>query len=357
MTTPDAPEIGSEFEWMDIPEGPRIKWPKECVWYSGGQDAMLGLWKMLCEQQPGRVLHLPDFFGPDVPTGWKYFNLPFKYYADDPRWAHPDWDTVDMQPGDLIMVINYFGVRDGEACRQWHEENSDIVYIEDHTQDPLCEWALTSTADYICSSVRKTFPVPDGGVVWSPKDLPLPPEPSRKAWSGSGMRLAAMMHKREYLSDGAVDKDKKNMFRDFYEQGEKLIIRDEDFKISPWSYELLKDGHPVEWRERRVHNARLLLDLLKGAENVEPLFSDWPDGHSPFSVELVFSTNAIREHVQTHLIENDIYAPVHWRPGLEPNERTINLSERILTVHIDQRYNDNDINYVAEMILAALESS
>jgi hypothetical protein len=51
----------------------------------------------------------------------------------------------------------------------WEERRaaSEWLLVEDHSHDPFSPWAVGSSADYAFCSLRKTLPVPDGGLLWS----------------------------------------------------------------------------------------------------------------------------------------------------------------------------------------------
>ena len=67
----------------------------------------------------------------------------------------------------MVVGVNYFGVREAEPWQAWRER-TECILVEDHAHDPASAWATTSTADYAFSSLRKTLPVPDGAILWSP---------------------------------------------------------------------------------------------------------------------------------------------------------------------------------------------
>jgi hypothetical protein len=80
--------------------------------------------------------------------------------------------------------------------------------IEDHSHDLLAPRALESRADYAIASLRKTLPLPDGGVVWSPRDRSVPPELSITGQHASSalLRLSGMILKRDDLQGEASAK-------------------------------------------------------------------------------------------------------------------------------------------------------
>ena len=192
-------EIGSEFHWMGLPQGKYLKWPEPNVWFQTGRDAFVALWRYL-STGPDAVLHLPDYFCQEVTDNWKQSGIPIKYYSDNPSKCSPDWGkSVHARPGDVVLAVNYFGVRNGENWNHWKNAHDAVILVQDHTHDPFSGWAINSRADYVLASIRKTFAVPDGAIVWSPSCRPLPAEPAHKGWSGSALKFAAMVYKMECL--------------------------------------------------------------------------------------------------------------------------------------------------------------
>ena len=73
-----------------------------------------------------------------------------------------------------MLAVNFFGIRKGKAWQDWLSQHKDIILIEDHTHDPFSTWAQQSTAHYAMASLRKTLPIPDGAILWSPQKMSLP---------------------------------------------------------------------------------------------------------------------------------------------------------------------------------------
>ena len=75
---------------------------------------------------------------------------------------------------DIILVCNHFGISEQSLFDSLIDSPSLI--IEDHTHDPWSPWSFGSRASYCFSSLRKTLPLPDGSVIWSPSSFRfLPP--------------------------------------------------------------------------------------------------------------------------------------------------------------------------------------
>jgi hypothetical protein len=339
-------EIGGEFHLPVDTPGPYHRWPEDTVWYALGRHAV----EALLRQLGSRRLWLPDYFCHEVAGRWSEATQ-IELYEDDPRWPEPRWETLRPDPRDVVIGVNYFGVRRGDPWRDWRSE-TECLLVEDHAHDPASEWATVSTADYAFSSLRKTLPVPDGAILWSPRDLPLPDQPAGGA-DGSELKLAAMLMKGEYLGNG--DSGLKDRFRRLQHDGEERLAAAALSGASPATRESLVRGVPLPWRARRSENTARLLSALHGWSVAEPLFTEWPADAAPLGAVLVFASADDRDEVRAALREADVYCPVHWADAAESSsERVRDLAARILTIPTDWRYTAADMARVASLARAAV---
>jgi hypothetical protein len=338
-------EMGSEFHWHGIFPPPLLPWPENSRWYLLARHALASILSALSDHQP--KFWLPSYFCGEVSQFCRQC-CDLREYRDDPRWPEPDWTTLAPAPHDVVLALNYFGIRDGLAWRDWRERNQ-CTLLEDHTHDPFSAWSQSSTADYAFASVRKTLPVPDGALLWSPLGLSIPEQPTESDWSGSAMKCAAMFRKAQYLQ-GHGGADEKEYFRSLQAQGENVMRISRVSSVSPYSYALLCDGVPALWRRQRELNVHCLLARLGDLESAKLLFRNWPHGSVPFAVALIFSSRSERDGCQAHLIQNRVYCPVHW-PCTTDQQHALELSSRILSLPVDHRYGQEDMHRLADILL------
>jgi hypothetical protein len=277
-------------------------------------------------------------------------------YVDHPMLSQPDWSTLRPGPGDMVLAVNYFGVRTAEPWQTWKKAHPRITLLEDHTHDPLSAWARGSIADYAFASLRKTFPVPDGAIMWSPIGISLPGEPTGQNWTGSALKLAAMMWKMEYISGGETDAALKQAFRQFQIEGEKELERVPDQQLAPWSRALLQGGFPVTWRQQRDNNVRQLLARLPRSEYFSSLFDIWAQGYCPFNVILIASSPAQRNALREHFVAAGIYPPIHWVLPEETIDEAKDIARRILTIPVDHRYTSADLDRIVSVLKDYLDT-
>ena len=346
LSLPVRWEIGNEFHWMGLPPAPFVRLPEAASWYLLGRHAVIDLLQSLSAIP--RTLWVPTYFCHDVADYWRRF-LHVAVYVDDPHWPEPKWSTLRPAPGDVVLAVNYFGVRGGEPWRLWREKNNCIL-LEDHSHDPVSGWAQQSRADYAFSSLRKTMPVPDGAILWSPRRLQLP-EATDTDTSGSSLKLAAMIWKREYLR-GATASAVKPLYRHWQQDGE--IFFGQSVRISrasPYSQEYLSFGVPVRWRRQRAANVRHLLRQLRTWSGAQPLFCSWPPGGAPLAAVFCFSSPKERDSVRRALEGANIFCPIHWPAPTHCDFAVRELAAKILSIPADQRYRSTDMDEVARILL------
>jgi hypothetical protein len=68
-----------------------------------------------------------------------------------------------LAPGDMVLVVDYFGWQPSQTFRDWARERSDVVWVEDRAQalwtggPPWAPWSIFSP--------RKLLGVPNGGIL------------------------------------------------------------------------------------------------------------------------------------------------------------------------------------------------
>ncbi|MGO8862468.1 MAG: DegT/DnrJ/EryC1/StrS aminotransferase family protein [Acidimicrobiales bacterium] len=329
--------------------------PPEHTLFSTGRAALLTLGRLLKLKRGRRVCHLPSYFCPEVSAALESeFDL--AWYRDLPNEQAPDLATLRPVPGDVVLAVNLFGMRDRTVWDDWRGDHGEIILVEDHTHDPLSLWAQRSTADYAFASLRKTLPIPDGAVVWSPRALILP-KPMSPPPASAQDKLASMVLKRAYLRGADVPKE---AYRKLQRESEQALTREIDSAASAFTSTILCVLDIAGLRHSREANARLFLSILCESRSLsaKPLFLAWPDGNVPYNPALVFKTGDQRDKFRRHLMSKNVYCPVHWQltlGGVHSGDRTaLDLSQRIMTVPVDHRCTPEDLVRIVE-IMASLE--
>ena len=337
-------EYGSDFNYTEF-EGGNLKnlFAKDAQYFGCGRYAInhliqhyfgLGLWK---------TIYMPEYFCYDVIESIKKTGINIKYYTDYPLANDNEIiSNLIFEEGDVLFRMNYFGNRS-------HRDNSkiNIPVIEDHSHNLFSEWSLHSNADWCVGSLRKTLPIPDGGILWSPKgfdvlrDIVLTNE--HKVLSKT--RFNGMLRKKEYLeSDSSID---KMDFISKFKETEISFAVNKISSISDISKKIIQDI-PTNIDSYKRKNYDYIIPLLNLA-NIEIVERN--SNENPFSLVLLFKSKESRNSAREFLINSGIYPAILWVvENINASDKVLNFSERMLSLHIDYRYTAKDMTRMSEII-------
>ena len=318
-------------------------------YYADGRQALIQLY----HSQRWQRLWLPEYFCYDVIESLKNAGLDLRFYADYPG-CKEDGETLEtiqgngyFRPTDAVLRVNYFGTRS-------YRESDKLpvaAVIEDHTHDLIGGWALNSCADWCIASLRKTLPIPEGGLLWSPvgKCLPKAPGDSKENERIATIRWEAMRLKSAYLRGDAIE---KTTFRAGYVNTEPYFDTAEVCSLDKTSRDYLKLFDVLSWYRTKRKNWELLRTIRK--DGVRILETE-NDSCYPFSLILVFDDLGERDRVRNALIEKQVYPAVLWSIPLCPADfELFHFSRGMLSIHCDGRYSREDILRLRTIIESVL---
>lgn len=317
-------------------------------YYADGRMALIALY----QSQGWQRLWMPEYFCYDVIESLKQAGLDLRFYADHPGYNGDD-NTLDaiqrnghFHPMDAVLRVNYFGMRSYRNA----ERLSVAAIVEDHTHDLLGGWARNSRADWCIASLRKTLPIPEGGLLWSPKNLPLPgaPEKSEENEEIASIRWNAMKLKTRYLAGEDVE---KAAFRKGFVETEPFFDTAQVCALDATSQEYLNTFDIQDWYNKKRENWHILSEIHK--EGVRILFPETESCY-PFSLILLFGFMDDRDRVRKELIANNIYPAVLWNIPATLDGDIFKMSHCMLSIHCDARYTREDIMTLKSIIESVL---
>ena len=316
--------------------------------YSDGRQALIHLY----QSQGWTRLWMPEYFCYDVVASLKKSSMNLSFYADYPG-SSEDGQTLEaiqkngyFKPTDAILRVNYFGIRSYRSP----EKLPIAAVVEDHTHDLIGGWAMNSQADWCIASLRKTLPIPEGGILWSPVGLKLPETPAKSEENEriAAIRWEAMKLKARYLAGEDVE---KAAFRAGFVDTEPYFDTAPICTLDEGSKEYLRSFDIQDWYIKKRNNWELLCDIKK--EGVQVLGFE-NDSCYPLSLVLLFDAPAERERVRKALIEHQIYPAVLWNVPDLTEEDIFRFSRRMLSIHCDARYTREDIVTMKSIIESVL---
>jgi hypothetical protein len=349
-------EYGSEHPSILLPDGyfeGLKKYGRELTYLRTGREALM---YASCNCKPGKeaVILCPAYCcwsmtAPFEFTGWTivYYRLNEDLTIDE---VYLDKLFRGCRP-DAILTMNFYGSADTRrAIAKVKAFNEKITVIEDFSHCTFClDKIFNEQVDYYVTSIRKSIGVCDGALVLSK-------HPTNRHYIGSEapdfcvLRKGAQKMKGRYAYSKSFDV--KDVFLSELRQGEEMIDKlDDVHPISEISDKMIASINGEEIAFARRENMKHLWTLLNGKIKIIPGLERSFDG-APFSLPILVEN---RDVVQKQLAKKGVYAPVLWpidEKARKICEVSAYVSDHILSIPIDQRYNYDDIEDIASIVLS-----
>jgi dTDP-4-amino-4,6-dideoxygalactose transaminase len=332
-------EIGSDFPIkLHIFSKKRKNTPKNAILLASGRDSLTYILKAI---KPKSYVLLPSYLCTSVLEPFKKLNIKYKFYKVDKNLNINLKDLGGkIKKSSAVLIINYFGFIQPEVSKikELCDKNK-IILIEDQVQSFLTKSFFYG--DYVFNSYRKFLPLPDGSFLIKPKDKKTKVNFGRINYSQ--LRLRAGIAKSMGLS-------KDRYYSLFKDAEDRLGEHPWPTKMSNISKNVLSKLDLKKISRIRRRNYIFLEKNLK-SKKINLLFKKIPDNVIPLGCPIV-SKN--RDKIRKELIKYKIYPPVHWQLPKELNKNEFkdswDLSKRILTIPIDQRYNLEDMKRIIKIL-------
>lgn len=312
--------------------------PQNYVFMRDGRQAIKAVLQNIPDLE-NKICYLPAYLCHSILQPFKELELNVKFYG-----------MVPMVGDSIVFIIDYFGtesVISNKAIDMLLDKGNMVIMDITHSIFSKTRFESQHKDYYLIASIRKVFPIPDGGIVYHSNSEFLvktfPP-------SGHGKNIDAM--KLKALNKGSSPIAKSNyreLYNNYETEKDELVILQQ--KIPGISKQILKKLNISNIIKRRATN----LDFLY--ENINKkwifLYESREDIKSPFFLPLLFKTQKQRNDVKAQLIKEEIYPPIHWELPKEVPERFFyeySLSDRILSLPIDQRYEEKDMQRIAKIL-------
>lgn len=334
-------EFGSDFHTLNWGKGDSLlsKIEYNCNLYALGRHAI----EAILRQENIKRLWLPSYFCHDSIARCKIMAEEVKYYSITPvQNPYEVIESLPIEEDDAIFLMNYYGL-----WSHLHTPDLPCRIIEDHSHDLTSDWALTSRADWCVASLRKTMPVAEGGILWSPVGHKLPDKPlnSQVHLLNAVQRNSAMELKCDYLAGAKIDKDSfLRIYRNTEEQFDTLPIS----PISEVSKTAIENIDINTWYASKKANWATLSNLID--QSKVKVVSPFANQNIPFSLILQFNDNKSRNKVRKQLVSFSVYPAILWSIPDELDSDAKYFGDRMLSIHCDGRYTADDMYQLATII-------
>lgn len=353
-------EYGSEHPAIVLPDNyfkSLEEYDRDVLYLRSGREALL-LAAFSASDKSEKVILLPAYCcwsmsAPFEKAGWSivYYRLNEDLTVDVQYLK----TLLSQRNPKAVLTMNYFGCASTElAVKIIKEYDEHIVVIEDFSH---CTFSLAlifnPAVDIYVSSIRKSIGICDGAVILS--SLPLKHSCVEAEESDfSDLRYVAQTEKRLYGWNH--EQNKKQEFLKAIREGENIINSFCTVQpISERARRMLALVNGKDIRYARQKNMNHLMSLLEDKVTMVPNLKRSLDG-APFSLPILVED---RDVIQRKLAYKGVYAPVLW-PICQEAQSVCSVSKlmgaHMLSIPIDQRYDWNDMEDIAERLLNVLIS-
>lgn len=354
-------EYGSEHPAIILADGyfeTLSKFCKEVIYLRSGREALLlaALTVRKLKNNNGLKILLPAYccWSMSAPFEKAGFNVRY-YRLNEDLTVDTDYLEYLLQEEQpqIVLTMNFYGSASTDNAVALAKSYDDkVVIIEDFSH---CTFSFkrihNSQVDIYVSSIRKSIGICDGAVILS--NIPLGKEYVQKEINDfSETRYVAQLEKERYKWNN--NQKRKREFLSAIRKGENII--NEFDVVRPMSKRaklMLKqvNGEEIAYarRENMRHLMRLLNDKVRMISGLERCLEG-----APFSLPILVEN---RDEMQRCLAKKGVYAPVLW-PVSKDAQKICAVSkmmgEQMLSIPMDQRYDWNDIELIADRILTVL---
>lgn len=331
-------EIGGEFWDIPLQSTDNKLFPKSCMWFLSGRMALRYILLDVKRKYSVKTASLPSWCCDSMIKPFLEAGFDVKFYSVYPG----NNGLIQDIPSDseLLLVMDYFGFSGNTDF-----SNYKGVVIRDLTHSVFSK--SYNDADYYFGSLRKWCGVLTGGFAFGnnldcDKTVVVPPNEAYL-----NLRKQSMKEKKLYIEGQIPHKD----FLFGFSKAESML-EDADCVESSTDHDirLVENINADYIKSIRRRNAEILLSQLGDIA----LFPNMNECDCPLFVPIVVRN---RDALKKELIENNLYCPVHWPVSdlhkLNPITSPIYHNE--ISIICDQRYDAEDMRYIAKVVIEGAE--
>lgn len=348
-------EFGSEHPSIILPDGYFAnlqKYGREITYLRTGREALL---YASCNCKPGKeaVILCPAYSCWSMTAPFEFTGWTIVYYRLNDDLTIDEVYLKSLLQGcnpDAILTMNFYGSAPTDSAIAIVKGfNEKITVIEDFSHCTFClDQIYNDQVDYYVSSIRKSIGVCDGAIILSKKATNKGYIDSEASDFGE-LRKEAQKQKARYAY--TKDLNQKDIFLSKLRHGEEMIDKlNGVHPISPISIKMIASINGGEIAFARRENMKHLYSLLEGKIKMVPGLDRCFKG-APFSLPILVDN---RDEVQKKLAQHGVYAPVLWPINDEASKvcsNSVYIAEHMLSIPIDQRYDWDDIEDIAKIII------
>lgn len=329
-------EIGSDFEMYDGEnQAAECRLFTHATLLASGRQAIYNAVMMASAKR----LWIPAYFCYEVIDTLRSYGLEIAYYDDHPLAGVGENAILEeLNPDEALLQVNYFGLRASNV-----RPNTAAVVIEDQTHN----LTASGEGDIKVASLRKSLPVALGGAIFTSSQNALALSQAAETESLANRRYSYMRLKSMYLRGMISSKD---AFRSGFVESEEEVASLPVSQIDSTSKKLINDFDVYSLYNKKLQNWSYANERLGKRLDIMQ-----PEDNSciPFSIVALTADKSERDALREYLINRSIYPAVLWAMPTCQHDiypEAFDLSERLLSLHCDYRYDIEDMERLCNVI-------
>jgi hypothetical protein len=294
------------------------------------------------EEGVRKHIYLPDYICDSVYKICQKAGFKFSFYSvNDDLTVNLNRIRALIMERSVILFVNYFGIVDNQqAISQLKREIPNMIVVLDNVQAPY-KMREDTDADFCFTSLRKSFPLPDGAVVATERKGLRQYDQTAKF---SEYKIAASILK-SYKKHGYYNDD---IYLELYRKGEDLVTNDISKAPSKFTIENWPKIDISRMAYLRRRNAKVILNGLTEL-GISPICQVHKDDVPLFLPIAIRNRNKLRKA----MFAQNIFLPIHWPIADEMREKMPHgsyLADQELSIIVDPRYTEDDMNRILQVL-------
>lgn len=324
-------EIGSEFWDVPVTQSDNGFFAADTRWFLSGRSALECMLADIRTKQPLSTVGMPAWCCDSMVKPFIDAGVCVRFYPVYWENGRLVQDLSAARDCDGLFLMDYFGYAG-------YSDAADFggIRIRDLTHSIFS--GPYTDAQYYFGSLRKWAGFYTGGFGWGFSCGTLPQDPAYVA-----LRHNAMEQKKRYICGKNDSKEYLSIFseaEDWLEHCAPAAAEPEDVHRAAYL-------DITEMKRRRRENATQLLEAFRDIA----MFPEMGETDCPLFVPILVPDGK-RDDLRRHLIQNEIYCPVHWplTPYHKPDRQSAVLYSAELSLVCDQRYTREDMERLIKTV-------
>ena len=306
-----------------------------------GRQAFKYILDSISETRVIEKIWMPAYYCQHV-TRWVKKVYPNLFFYDiNPFKFDKPFNIYDFaSENDVVLINNYWGLSDSLK-----KTSAFPIIIEDHSHGWLSKNCMYSQADYCFASLRKSLPIPLGGISWKP-EAPIEQDNNRyisdEAFYKAYDKLHAAMKLKTQFKKGNLEIEKTEYLK-VIDETEDFLDRNHDIvALRPQDHDLLHKYLNINFLSYKQTNLNSIYRVLKAVDFMKVVKRH---DHTTFGLILLFKDHTLWTSLRSFLIHNEIYPSFLW-----PDNTLSEAWQHVLNIHVDFRYNEQDMAYITDIL-------